>query len=273
MNTHHRPTRSASALLLVLFVVVFLSLTHQAFAYGGCTPASASLNSGSYSANVGSTFSVTLTFSPSGVGCIGTIQDNSLGSFATTTTSGGTYVDCDGTACSAFTTSPTTATLKCEAVSTFSIRGENSVTPTPSPKNVYSSNSTVTCSASASAPTVTTNSATSITTNSATLGGSITATGGADATQNGFAYGTVANLSTVISTTTLGGMSGTGSFSSAVASLTAGITYYHRAYATNSGGTGYGSILNFSTGAPARPSMMEVWGGFLYIKGGSVRIK
>ncbi|HTK33276.1 MAG TPA: peptidoglycan-binding domain-containing protein [Candidatus Paceibacterota bacterium] len=106
----------------------------------------------------------------------------------------------------------------------------------------------------ATAPTVTTQSATSISTSSATLNGNITATGGADATQHGFAYGTVSDLSTVIATTTLGSQVGTGAFSYSTTTLVCGTTYYFRPYATNSAGTGYGSVTSFTASAcPAAP--------------------
>lgn len=103
--------------------------------------------------------------------------------------------------------------------------------------------------ASVVAPSVTTNAATNIDTDSATLNGEITATGGEDATEHGFAYGTDSTLATVIATTTLGSKSGTGTFNEAINSLDPNTTYHFRAYATNSGGTGYGSILNFTTDA------------------------
>lgn len=97
------------------------------------------------------------------------------------------------------------------------------------------------------APTVTTGTASGITTTGATLNGSISSTGGVDATQSGFAYGTAANLSTVIATSTLGAQTGTASFNNSVSSLSPNTTYYVRAYATNSMGTGYGSIQSFTT--------------------------
>ena len=43
--------------------------------------------------------------------------------------------------------------------------------------------------------------------------------------------------------------SGTGSFTSNIAGLTAGTVYYVRAYATNSAGTGYGNQVRLSTSA------------------------
>jgi hypothetical protein len=98
-----------------------------------------------------------------------------------------------------------------------------------------------------SAPAVTTNSASGITATAATLNGAITNTGGANATQSGFAYSTSADLTSGVSTSTLGAQSGTASFNSPISSLSGNTTYYFRAYATNSSGTGYGSIANFMT--------------------------
>src|SRR3989344_2351624 len=97
------------------------------------------------------------------------------------------------------------------------------------------------------APTIVTSAASSVATSAATFNGSISVTGGADATQSGFAYGTVADLSTVIATSTLGAQTGTASFTENLTGLTPNTTYYFRAYATNSAGTGYGSILSTTT--------------------------
>jgi hypothetical protein len=106
-----------------------------------------------------------------------------------------------------------------------------------------------TTSSCGSAPTVTTSAASSITALTAILNGSISVTGGADATQSGFAYGTNSTLATVIATTTLGAQTGTASFISSASSLTCNTVYYFRAYATNTSGTGYGSIQSFTTSA------------------------
>ena len=105
------------------------------------------------------------------------------------------------------------------------------------------------------APTLTTDAASSVATSTVTLNGSITATGGADATESGFVYGTDSALSTVIATSTLGGQTGTASFTEDLTSLTPGTAYYFRAYATNSAGTGYGSIETFSTDAVVVPTV------------------
>ena len=98
---------------------------------------------------------------------------------------------------------------------------------------------------SANPPTVTTNTVSNITATSATCGGNVTATGGATVTARGVCWSTSQNPTVSNSHTTDG--SGTGSFTSSIAGLTAGTTYYVRAYATNSAGTAYGSQMSFTT--------------------------
>lgn len=100
------------------------------------------------------------------------------------------------------------------------------------------------------APTVSTSAATSLTGSTATLNGSVTDSNSEAATVSGFAFGTDSSLVTTAGTTTDSGTPGTGdSITQAVSHLVAGKTYYFRAYATNSSGTGYGQILNFTTSA------------------------
>ena len=111
-------------------------------------------------------------------------------------------------------------------------------------------------------PTVTTNSAEAISPTIATLFGAITNTGGANAIQSGFAYSTDAVLTTGVSTTTLGGQTGAVSFSGPTGTISANTTYYYRAYATNSAGTGYGSILSFATGNATPARKMRLFEGF-----------
>ncbi|WP_157243372.1 PKD domain-containing protein, partial [Algoriphagus resistens] len=102
-----------------------------------------------------------------------------------------------------------------------------------------------------SAPTVTTSAAISVDASSATLGGNVTADGGATVTARGFVYsasdatptlgeGGVANLASG---------SGTGTFNVSATGLNASTTYYYQAYATNSVGTVYGGVQNFTTTA------------------------
>ncbi len=97
-----------------------------------------------------------------------------------------------------------------------------------------------------SVPSVTTSSVSSVSYTTATLNGSITNNGGYDASQSGFAYSTDPNLVTGVSTSTLGAETGDASFSQNLTGLTPGTAYYFRAYATNSIGTGFGSIVSFN---------------------------
>ena len=101
----------------------------------------------------------------------------------------------------------------------------------------------------ATVPTVTTTSVTSITANSATCGGNVTSDGGATVTARGVCWSTSQNPTVSNSHTSNG--SGTGSFTSSITGLTAGTTYYVRAYATNSVGTSYGEQRVFTTLAVA----------------------
>ena len=94
-------------------------------------------------------------------------------------------------------------------------------------------------------PTVTTAAVSEVTSTTATCGGNVTDDGGATVTARGVCWSTSHNPTTSGSHTTNG--SGTGSFTSSITGLTAGTTYYVRAYATNSVGTAYGSEVSFTT--------------------------
>lgn len=121
----------------------------------------------------------------------------------------------------------------------------------------------VSFSAPAAAPTVTTTEITSITATTASSGGDITNDGGGTITARGVCWSTSQNPSTTDSKTTdtqfeilssnpFGEKSSNapvGTFISSITGLTAGTTYYVRAYATNSAGTTYGNQLSFTTSA------------------------
>jgi hypothetical protein len=94
-------------------------------------------------------------------------------------------------------------------------------------------------------PTVTTAAISLITGNSAGAGGNVTVTGGAEVTARGICFSTTPQP-TVAGTKTTDGK-GTGAFVSAMTALKGKTTYYIRAYATNSAGTGYGTELSFTT--------------------------
>ncbi len=100
-------------------------------------------------------------------------------------------------------------------------------------------------------PSVTTNDKshiTNLTTSGATLEGNITATGGENATVRGFEYDIDSGAPYAYSAYDSGDF-GTGEYTKAISSLTAGKKYYYRAYATNSAGSGYGSEYSFITNA------------------------
>ncbi|NJK96196.1 MAG: hypothetical protein HC905_15925 [Bacteroidales bacterium] len=94
-------------------------------------------------------------------------------------------------------------------------------------------------------PELTTKAATSITDSSVFTGGIITTDGGAAITTRGVCWGTSHNP--VVSADTTKNGTGTGEFTSFVDNLTPGVTYYIRAYATNSVGTGYGNEITITT--------------------------
>lgn len=95
------------------------------------------------------------------------------------------------------------------------------------------------------APVLSTTEVTEITTNTATSGGNITDDGGATVTARGVCWSTNENP-TIDDNKTEDG-TGAGSFTSSVTDLEPNTTYYLRAYATNSAGTGYGSAMSFTT--------------------------
>ncbi len=99
-------------------------------------------------------------------------------------------------------------------------------------------------------PSLTTGSATTITQVSATLAGTITATGCTPVTVYGIEYSTTSGFPNgsgiQVASTNISG----GNYTSALAGLTSGTTFYYKAYATNAGGTGYGTEQSFTTATP-----------------------
>jgi hypothetical protein len=94
-------------------------------------------------------------------------------------------------------------------------------------------------------PIVATAAVTGITQTGAVSGGNVTSGGASAVTARGVCWGPAINPDTSGYHTTDG--SGTGVFSSAMAGLSPGSTYYVRAYATNSQGTAYGDNVMFNT--------------------------
>jgi starch-binding outer membrane protein SusE/F len=108
-------------------------------------------------------------------------------------------------------------------------------------------------------PTVTTGEFEVTSFSTATGSGNVTNAGGADVTARGVVYGTVANPTLENSVATFG--EGTGEFEAELTNLRGSTTYYVRAYATNSAGTGYGPEVSFITD-DAPTVTLWVAGGF-----------
>ncbi|MHB8799709.1 MAG: BACON domain-containing protein [Thermoanaerobaculia bacterium] len=98
----------------------------------------------------------------------------------------------------------------------------------------------------ASAPAVTTGSATGVGQTTATLNGTVNPNGAS--TTTGFQYGTTTSYGSSVPTATLSGSTAQ-SISAYVSGLVCSTTYHFRATGTSSAGTGYGSDATFTTGA------------------------
>ncbi len=106
---------------------------------------------------------------------------------------------------------------------------------------------TMTITAAANEPTVTTTDITEITATTAKSGGNVTDDGGSDVTARGVVWGESSGPTVSSNSGKTSDGSGTGTFSSSLAALTAGTKYYVRAYATNDLGTSYGEEKSFTT--------------------------
>lgn len=99
-------------------------------------------------------------------------------------------------------------------------------------------------------PTVTTGAASAITQTTATAAGSIPSIGCSAITAYGIEYSTTSGFpngsGTQVASTNLSG----GNFSSNLSGLTSSTPYYYKAYATNAGGTAWGSEQTFTTASP-----------------------
>ncbi|MBR5028122.1 MAG: T9SS type A sorting domain-containing protein, partial [Bacteroidales bacterium] len=98
---------------------------------------------------------------------------------------------------------------------------------------------------SADVPKVFTDSVIRISNDTAFSGGLVASDGGSPVTARGVCWDTLQNPTVAGSHTNDG--TGVGSFSSTIAHILQGKTYYIRAYATNSSGTGYGDQVSFTT--------------------------
>jgi uncharacterized protein (TIGR02145 family) len=186
------------------------------------------------------------------------LTSNSASSGGSISSDGGSAIIAKGV-CWSTTANPTTADQKTTdgtgtASFTSSITG---LAPgTTYHVRAYATNSSgtgygadLTFTTAAVLPTVTTSAVTSITNISATCGGNVTNSGGATVIIKGVCWSTSPDPTTADPKSNDG--SGTGAFSSSITGLSAGTTYYVRAYATNSAGTAYGAQVSFTTINPA----------------------
>lgn len=94
-------------------------------------------------------------------------------------------------------------------------------------------------------PTLTTTAVSGLTSTSAVTGGNVTSSGGAEVTDRGVCWATTHNPSTASNKIPAG--IAIGPFVLTITDLTGNVTYYIRAYATNSAGTAYGNEVSFTT--------------------------
>ncbi|PXX97154.1 hypothetical protein DF185_19245, partial [Marinifilum breve] len=99
-------------------------------------------------------------------------------------------------------------------------------------------------------PAVTTQAVSSITATTATGNGNINDLGIPNPTAHGVCWSTSENPTTADSKDDKGAASVTGAFTCDITGLSAGTTYYARAFATNDAGTVYGSQVSFKTNNP-----------------------
>ncbi|MCF8257648.1 MAG: hypothetical protein K9J06_08850 [Flavobacteriales bacterium] len=189
------------------------------------------------------------------VGSIGSIGATSGGNI---TASGGTAVTQRGVVWST-TPNPTTANSQTSDGSGTGSYTSNLAGLAPNTTyyvRAYATNSagtaygnelsfTTTASGGGNVPVVTTLGISSITGVSAQGGGNVTSNGGETIVQRGLCWSTSPNPTTADFTAIVSG--GIGTFNTAISGLQPNTTYYVRAYATNSNGTGYGNEVNFTT--------------------------
>ena len=104
-----------------------------------------------------------------------------------------------------------------------------------------------------SVPTITTDSPTSVTYTTAMTGVSVSSAGGSTITWQGVCYSTSPYPTT--SSSVYSSATGVGHFVADLTGLTAGTTYYVRAFSQNSSGTAYGSQYSFTTPSLAIPTV------------------
>ena len=190
---------------------------------------------------------------------VSAISQTTAESGGTITSDGGASITARGV-CWSVNTSPTIADNKTTdgtGVGNFTSSLTGLTDNTPYYVRAYATNSAGTGYGSAqsfttlvqlSVPTISTATVSAISETTAESGGTITSDGGASITARGVCWSM--NISPTIADNKTTDGTGIGSFTSSLMGLIADTSYYVRAYATNSIGTGYGSAQSFTTMAP-----------------------
>jgi uncharacterized protein (TIGR02145 family) len=216
--------------------------------------------------NLGTSYGSQLSFISLGTPTISTsaitgITANTAVSGGNITSDGGAFITAHGV-CWSLNPKPTindSITLNGTGIGTFTSYITGLVSTTKYYLRAYATNNIGTSYGSEinfttlTAPTVVTNGVTNVTANTSTTGGAVSSDGGFPVTARGVCWSTSA-IPTINDSKTTNG-SGTGSFTSIITGLTAWTTYYYRAYATSSAGTGYGSIQLFKTDKAKLPTL------------------
>lgn len=105
---------------------------------------------------------------------------------------------------------------------------------------------------------VSTSQVSAVTNTSASCGGNVTSGGSSPVTARGIIWSTSPNPTVNLGTKTVDG-SGTGEFTSSITGIGPGLTFYVRAYATNSAGTVYGEERTFTTTGTALPNIQVTY--------------
>ena len=144
----------------------------------------------------------------------------------------------DGTGLGSFTSNITGLT----AGTTYYVRAY----ATNSTATSYGNQITVATPSTVVFPSVATTAATNITATGGSTGGNVTSTGGATVTERGVCWSATNQSPTIADSRTSDG-TGNGTFVSQITGIPSGWPVYARAYATNSAGTGYGSMITITT--------------------------
>lgn len=249
------------------------SITNNGNGNGSFTSALTALNAGTiyyvraYATNsVGTAYGNIITFTtspattPLGVttSIISLITQNTASSGGNVTGTGGAAIIQKGVCWSNTTSSPTISsprTVDGSNTGTFSSSMSGLNPSTTYYVRAYATNSIGTAygntrtfiTTGAVVPIVSSTTAiTSITATTALSGGTISNTGGSPITAKGVCWSNTNSNPTIANSITNNG-TGTTSFSSSLTNLLPNTVYFVRAYATNSAGTGYGTIRTFTT--------------------------